>query len=189
MYVKHPDCPSVGHYWKSFHWNAFGDRNSCVDRTPVHEFCGSPIFKRVTETWLMPQSHHTPGPRTSCSLPGLFWTNIVRPLTGPVRILPPPPPPRPYGARRVLMHALLAYGPRTGFEIVNSPWGARTGPVRPNTTPVWDFCQLWLCQFPYVSVRAPYGYRRIWKTLNIPVRGPCGHRTYPWTPANYSTKP
>ena len=48
--------------------------------------------------WLMPQSYHTPGPRTDCSrtVPGLFWTKNVRPLTGPagapcdaVRILPP----------------------------------------------------------------------------------------------------
>ena len=48
---------------------------------------------------------------------------------------------------------------------------------------MWDFCQLWLCQFPYVSIRAPhstlaghawapYRSRRIWKTLKIPVRGP-----------------
>ena len=50
-------------------------------------------------------------------------------------------------------------------------------------TPVRDFCQLWLCQFPYVPVkapygtlaghaRAPYGSRGIWKTLEIPVQGP-----------------
>ena len=98
----------------------------------------------------------------------------------------------PYGARRVLMHALLAYGPRTGLEIVRSPWTARAGTVRgpPNTTPVWDFCPFWVCQFPYVSVRAPYGtlagharapygarHGRIWKTLKIPVRGPYDART------------
>ena len=65
----------------------------------------------------------------------------------------------------------------------------RDWPVRPNTTPVRDFCQSWLCQFPYVSVirapygtlaghaRAPYGSRRIWKTLKIPVRGPYDART------------
>ena len=49
--------------------------------------------------------------------------------------------------------------------------------------PVRDFCQLWLCQFPYVPVRAPYGTlagharapyesRRIWKQW----RFPCGAR-------------
>ena len=48
---------------------------------------------------------------------------------------------------------------------MNSRCGARTGPVRPYTTPVQDFCQFWLCQFPYLSCR-------IWKTLKIPVRGP-----------------
>ena len=61
--------------------------------------------------------------------------------------------------------------------------GTRTGPVSPYTTPVRDFCQLWLCQFSCVSVRAPYGTlaghalapygsRRIWKILKNPVRGP-----------------
>ena len=39
---------------------------------------------------------------------------------------------------------------------VNSP-GDCNGPVRPHTTPVWDFCIFWLCQLPYVSVRMPYG--------------------------------
>ena len=66
---------------------------------------------------------------------------------------------------------------------MNSPCGDREGPVRPNTTSVRDFCQLRLCKFPYISVRAPfgtlagharapYGFRGIWKTLKIPVRGP-----------------
>ena len=45
---------------------------------------------------LMPQSHHTPGPRTDCSraVHRLFWTKIVRPLTGPAR--------GPCGAVRIL---------------------------------------------------------------------------------------
>ena len=114
----------------------------------------------------------------------------------------------PHGARRVLMHALLAYGPRTGLEIVSSPWTARAGTVRgpPNTTPVWDFCPFWVCQFPYVSIRAPYGtlagharapygarHGRICENIEDsragPVRCPYGHRTgYPWCLANYSTK-
>ena len=49
---------------------------------------------------VMPQLHHTPGPRTGCSwaVHELFWTKIARPRTGPVRapcgavrILPPRP--------------------------------------------------------------------------------------------------
>ena len=63
-------------------------------------------YSQIDICSVMPQSHYTPGPRTGCSrvVPGLFWTKIVRPLTGPVRrrtnfALP-------YGARRVLMHAL-----------------------------------------------------------------------------------
>ena len=62
------------------------------------------------------------------------------------------------------------------------------GPVRPNTRPVQDFCQSWLCQIPYMSVRAPYGTlvgharapygaHRIWKTLKIPVQGSYDART------------
>ena len=69
-----------------------------------------------------------------------------------------------------------------------APYGLFPGPVRPHTTPVRDFCQLWLCQFPYVPVRAPYGAlagptrapygsRRIWRTFEIPVRGPYDART------------
>ena len=73
---------------------------------------------------------------------------------------------------------------------MRGPLGARTSPVRPNTTPGWDFCQFWLYQFPYVSVRvsygalvgptwAPYGSRRIWKHWRFPcgVRTMHGHRT------------
>ena len=90
---------------------------------------------------------------------------------------------------------------RYGFwdpkQPLNSLCRARTGPVRPNMTPVRDFCQFWLYQFPYVSARvpcdtlagptrAPYGSRRIWKTLKIPLRGPYGHRTgHPWSLANH----
>ena len=58
----------------------------------------------------------------------------------------------------------------------------------PYTAPVRDFCQFWMYQFPCVSVRvsygtlagptrAPYGSRRIWKTLKIPLRGPHDART------------
>ena len=82
----------------------------------------------------------------------------------------------PVRGPRVLMHP-------TGFDNLNCPWTARAGPVRPNTTPVRVFCQLWLYQFPYVIVRlsygafagparAPYGSRRLWKALKIPLRAP-----------------
>ena len=149
----------------------------------------------------MPQSHHTPGPRTGCSRAVLNkdGTSTHGAHTGPVR--------RrtnfasPYGARRVLIHALKAHGLRTGFAIVNSPWTVRKGPVRSNMTSIRDFDQLWLCQFPCVSVRAPYGtlagpaqvpydMKNIEDSRAGPVRCPYGHRTgYPWSPANYSTKP
>ena len=139
---------------------------------------------------VMPQSHHTPGPRTGCSPagPGLFLTKVIRPLMGPTRA--------PCGSVRMLsprtgpvefqcMHHKLAGPVRVWYygQTVNSLCGDRTDPVRPNTTPVRDFCLSWLWQFPYVSVRAPhgiltghardpYGSRRIWKTLKIPVRVP-----------------
>ena len=49
--------------------------------------------------------------------------------------------------------------------------------------PMGDFCQFWLCQFPYVSIRALYGTlvdhaqslygsHRKWKASKIPMRGP-----------------
>ena len=52
----------------------------------------------------------------------------------------------------------------------------------PHATPMWDFCKLWFCQFPYESIRMPYGTlagparaphgcHKIWKTLKIPVKG------------------
>ena len=85
----------------------------------------------------------------------------------------------PYGAHRVLIH-------RTYFDILNSPWTAHAGPYGPRTAKYGaraEFCQFWLYQFPYASIRlsygafagparAPYGSRRIWKTLKIPLRGP-----------------
>ena len=141
-------------------------------------------FGTISGLTYAPVTSHSRAP-----IPRLFWTKIVHPLTGParapcsaVRILP---------SRRVLM-------PRTGFEILNSPWTARAGtarglcgplaaPVWPNTMPLWDFCQFWLYQFPYVYVtvsygtlagpaRAPHRSRRIWKTLKIPLQGPYGAR-------------
>ena len=62
---------------------------------------------------------------------------------------------------------------------MNSPWTARagttrarTGPVRPHTTPERDFCKFWLCHFPYKSVRVTYG------TLVGPGRAPCNPIEY-----------
>ena len=72
------------------------------------------------------------------------------------------------------------------FRYCNQPVNS---PVRPNTTTVWDFCQFWLCQFPYLSVRVPYD------TLAGPVRARTDlknigdFRWNPWSPANHSTKP
>ena len=71
---------------------------------------------------------------------------------------------------------------------MREPHGARTGPLRPHTTPVREFCKFWCCQLPYVPVRAPYGTfagparapygsRRIWRTFEIPMRGPYDART------------
>ena len=78
-----------------------------------------------------------------------------------------------------------------GFRYCKQPVNrARTGPVKGPygqiRRPCGIVCQLWLCQFPYLSVRAPYGTlagharapygsRRIWKTLKIP----WGARTMP----------
>ena len=64
-------------------------------------------------------------------------------------------------------------GSRTGCSraVLNKNYtSTHRGPVQPNTTLVRDFCQLWFCQLPYVSVRAPYG------TLAGPARAPYGFR-------------
>ena len=66
-------------------------------RSLSYKFCRR-YARHANYTHHLTQSHHIPGPRTGCSraVPGLFWTKIVRPLTGParspcgaVRILPP----------------------------------------------------------------------------------------------------
>ena len=104
----------------------------------VWQTCASALsswvsYRLLELTKLMPQSHHTLGPRTGCSraVPRVIWTKIVRPLTGLVR--------RhanfasPYGARRVLiMHYKLTdpYGFRDCKQPVNSPCGPHKGPVR-----------------------------------------------------------
>ena len=137
-----------------------------------------------TRIRLMLQSHHTLGPRMGCSRAVL--NKIVRPLTGPVRA--------PCGDIRILsprtgsfntwiISLRAQYGLRDRKQSLNSPCRDRTGPIQPNTTPVWECCKFWLCQFSYLSVRVPYGTlvgparaaygsRRIWKTLDIAARGP-----------------
>ena len=131
---------------------------------------------------LMPQSHHIPGPRTGCSWAVL---NKNRTSTHGRRTNFA----SPYGVRRACIISLRApYGFRVPKKPGNSSCGARMDPVRSNMTPVWEFCQFWLCQFPYVSVRlsygtlegpawTPHGSRWIWKTLKIHVRGPRVART------------
>ena len=145
----------------------------------------------------MPQSHHTPGPRTGCSraVPGLFPGCFEQklyvhswgphgPRAAPYEFCLPVRGPESFNACIISLRA--PYGFWDCKQPVNSPCGDRKGPVRPNTKPVRDFCQLWLCQFPYVSVRAPYGtlagharartgpvgYEKHW-------RFPCGARTVP----------
>ena len=100
--------------------------------------------------------NHITLPGSVRAVPGLLWTKIVRPPTGPVRV--------PCGAVQILP-------PRTGpvqfykcmhykFTGPVRVWSSLTAPeqpVRPNTTPVRDFYKLRLCQFPHVSVRVPYG--------------------------------
>ena len=127
-------------------------------------------------------SQSYPGPVRA--VPGIFWRKIVRPLTGPTTDFA-----SPYGTRRVLMHAFLSLRAPCGFrdckQPVNSPYGDRKGPVLAPYGQIRRPCgifaiygwvnSLTLGQFPYGTLaghaRAPYGSRRVWKTL-IPVRGP-----------------
>ena len=126
---------------------------------------------------LMPQSHHTPGPRTGCSraVHRLFWTKIVRPLTGPARA--------PCGAVRILpsrtgpvefscMHYKFT-GPGTGLEILNSPWTARAGIVRGPYGPRTAKYDARAGFLPILVVSIPLRVRK------DTVRHPCGSRTGP----------
>ena len=142
----------------------------------------------------MPQSHHTPGPRRGCSRAVLnknrTFTHGAR--TGPVR--------RrtifafPYEARRVLMHALLAYGSRTALSIVNSPWRDQKGPRMVKNDASVGFLSIMVVSIPLRvrkgTARHPCGSRTGPVVYEKHWRNPCGARTrYPWSPANYSTKP
>ena len=104
--------------WLLMHW---------LLKSPVHQ---QPIGIDST----MPQSHHTSGPHIGWHS-RLVWnknrTSTHGARTGHVHC-------RTNfaslcGAYRVLMHALKAYGPRTGLDIVNNWWTARAdckGPVQ-----------------------------------------------------------
>ena len=156
-------------------------------------------------THLMPQSHHTPGPRAGCSRAVLNKnrTSTHGARTGPMRHRTNFA--SPYGARKVLMYAVYAYGPRTGFEILNSPWTARAGTVRGPDGQIRRPCGIFVnfgcinshtcpqgcrtapLQVPHGPGTCPVGYEKHWR---FPCGTSYGHRAgYPWSPANHSTKP
>ena len=103
---------------------------------------------------------------------------------------------RTNSARRVLMHALYFYGPRTGLDIVNSPWKARKWPVRtpyaqirrPSGIFANDGCvSKGAVRHSCGSHTGPVRYKNEYPRAG-PVRCPYGHRMgYLWSPANYST--
>ena len=66
-------------------------------------------------------------------------------LTGCLKYL------NPYGACKIIMHALTLYGPRTGRQIRTAPHGARVGPV---------------------SGRTIFNQNSLWTAREQPVRGP-----------------
>ena len=77
----------------------------------------------------------------------------------------------PYGARGVLMHAWQVYGPSAGLEIIKT-----------HEQPERGSSYLYLsASLPFATLvglaRAPYGSRRIWTILKIPVWGPHDART------------
>ena len=122
-------------------------------------------------------------------------------------------PLNPYGARKLIMHALKLYGTRTGRQ---NSYGAARVTYGPREW-TYDFCfkkkhwtairgsWVW-CDWgirdrkqPVNSpcgdrkTRVPHGPHRIWKILKILVWGPrrpYKHRTGSlWSPTNYSIKP
>ena len=154
------------------------------------------------------QSHHTPGSPyrlfSGCLNKNRTSTHGTHPcLCGAIQFLPPRTGPVEFDACIISLQAL--YGFRDRKQPLNSPCRNHKGPVPPHTMPVQDFCKYWLWQFPYVCVSVPYGTlagpiralymsRRIWKILEIPVRGPHDAHTgitpvSLCSPANYSIKP
>ena len=119
---------------------------------------------------------HITFPGTVWAVPGLFWTNIVRPLTETVRRRTNVA--SPYGARTVGIICLRApYGFKDHTHPVNSPCWGRKGPVRAPYGHIRR--KFWLCQFPYVSITVPcgsatgpVGFEKYWIF-------PCGARTTP----------
>ena len=101
----------------------------------------------------MPQSHHTPGPRTGCSRAVLnknhTSTHVAR--TGSVRHC---------------VNFASPYGPRT------AKYDAREGFLSILVVPIPLRVRKGVVRHPCGSRTAPYGSRRIWKTWKIPLRGP-----------------
>ena len=103
-----------------------------------HQSSASLAFVRGIRRWpVMPQSHHIPGPRTGCSrtVYGVFWTTIVRPLTGPagapceaVRILTPSTGPVEFNACIIRLRA--PYGFRYRKQSVRVSYNTLSGPAR-----------------------------------------------------------
>ena len=137
------------------------------------------------QTYLMPQSHHTPGPGRGCSraVPGRFWTKIVRPFTGParapcgaVRILPLRTGPVEFNACIIRLRA--PYGLWYPKQPVNSTCGDRKGVIRPNhktCQAVRGRSMMWAREQQrrkdsYGRVTWPYG-QQIVRVIKI-VRGP-----------------
>ena len=138
--------------------------------TPCDARTGTHVKWCKPQSLVMPQSHHTPGPRTGCSRAVLYnnRTSTHGARAAPYEFCLPVRGPWSFNACIITLRA--PYGFRYCKQPVNSPCGARVGSVWPTTTPVRDFCQFWFCQLPYVSVRAPYG------TLAGHARAPYGSR-------------
>ena len=114
----------------------------------------------------------------------------------------------PYSFNVCLISLRAPYGFRYHKQPVNNPCGDGTGPVRVpyghRRRPCGIFansgCAIPLrvrkgavrhsCVSRTGPARVPLDMKNIEDSRAGPVRCPCGHRTgYPWSPANYSTKP
>ena len=127
---------------------------------------------------VMPQSHHTPRPHMGCSRTALNKNcTSIHPMRHHTNFA------SLNGARSILKRASYSYGPRTGLQIVNNPWTARTGPYGH----IRRTCRIFVgC---VNSLTCLYWSHRIWKTLEIPMRGLYGHHTGSmWSPVIYLIK-
>ena len=153
-------------------------------------YLAAPFLYDLLHT-LMPQSHHTPGSRSSRAVHGLFEQKSYvhsrgphGPRAAPYEFCLPVRGLQNFNVCIIILRA--PYGFWDPKQPLNSPCGDRKGPVRaPYIQAKYDaragFLSILVVLIPLRvrkgPARAPYESRRIWKTLKIPLWDPYCART------------